>query len=58
MCNQHICAAKQYVNIVFVKPDDTRVSVKAAVGDSMLELAHANNIDIEGTYARCPVIVC
>ena len=41
-------AAKPTINVTFVKPDGTKVAVKAPVGASMLEVAHANNIDIEG----------
>ncbi len=31
-----------------MKPDGVRVTVDAPIGDSMLEVAHANKIDIEG----------
>jgi len=41
-------AAKATINVTFVKPNGTKVTVKAPVGDSMLEVAHANDIDIEG----------
>lgn len=41
-------AVKQHINITFIKADGSKVEVKAPVGDSMLEVAHANNIDIEG----------
>jgi ferredoxin len=34
--------------VTFVKPDGARVTVSAPIGDSMLEVAHANKIDIEG----------
>ena len=36
------------ISVTFVKPDGSRVTVKAPLGDSMLEVAHANKIDIEG----------
>jgi 2Fe-2S ferredoxin len=34
--------------VTFVKPDGVRVVVSAPIGDSMLEVAHANKIDLEG----------
>lgn len=46
-------AAKGVVAIQFVKADGTPVTVSAPVGDNLLEVAHANNIDIEGTRAAC-----
>ena len=36
------------IKVTFVKPDGSRVTVDAPIGDSMLEVAHANKIDIEG----------
>lgn len=45
-------AAKEVINVTFVKPTGEKVTVKAPVGDSMLEVAHANKIDIEGACAR------
>ncbi len=36
------------IKVTFVKPDGSRVTVSAPLGDSMLEVAHANKIDIEG----------
>ena len=36
------------ISVTFVKPDGSRVTVQAPLGDSMLEVAHANKIDIEG----------
>jgi len=53
-CSPVVCAnalagaAKPTIDVVFVKPDGSRVPVKAPIGDSMLEVAHANNIDVEG----------
>lgn len=41
-------AGKKTIKVTFVKPSGDRVTVDAPVGDSMLEVAHANNIDIEG----------
>jgi len=43
-------AAKKTISVTFVKPDGTKQTVKAPVGDSMLEVAHANKIDIEGAF--------
>ena len=31
-----------------MKPDGTRVVAAAPIGDSMLEVAHAHKVDIEG----------
>lgn len=38
--------------MTFVKPDGSKQTVSAPVGDSMLEIAHANKIDIEGARRR------
>ena len=35
-----------------MKPSGEKVTVDAPTGDSMLEVAHANNIDIEGAQRR------
>lgn len=40
-------AAKDF-GVTFVKPNGERVTVRAPIGDSMLEVAHKNGIDIEG----------
>lgn len=47
-------SAKATIGVTFVKPDGTKVAVRAPVGDSMLEVAHANNIDIEGAWTVFP----
>lgn len=46
----HVCsiAAKKSIKVTFVKPDGSKQVVDAPIGDSMLEVAHANSIDIEG----------
>ena len=50
-------------NMTFVYPDGTERTVEAPVGDSVLEIAHANDIDIEGACegfmacSTCHVIV-
>ncbi|MBR71711.1 MAG: 2Fe-2S ferredoxin [Rhodospirillaceae bacterium] len=49
--------------IIFVNPDGTRTEVSAENGQSILEIAHENNIDIEGACegslacSTCHVIV-
>ena len=40
--------AKPTIGITFVLPTGVRVAVRAPLGDSMLEVAHANKIDVEG----------
>lgn len=50
-------------HMVFVEPDGTRHEVEAPIGQSVLEIAHANDIDLEGACegslacATCHVIV-
>ena len=41
-------AKKATIQVTFVKPDGSKQTVSAPVGDSMLEVAHANKSDIEG----------
>jgi 2Fe-2S ferredoxin len=49
--------------MTFVNKDGTRIEVEAPIGLSVLDLAHANNIDIEGACegslacSTCHVIV-
>jgi ferredoxin, 2Fe-2S len=49
--------------MIFVKPDGTRQEVDAPIGLSVLEIAHRNNIDLEGACegslacSTCHVIV-
>ena len=43
--------------MTFVKPDGSKQTVKAPVGDSMLEVAHANKIDIEGASRARPSLL-
>jgi len=40
--------AAEAIKVTFVKPSGEKVTVSAPIGDSMLEVAHANKIDIEG----------
>ena len=50
-------------SVTFVYPDGSERTVDAPVGDSVLEIAHANGIDIEGACegsmacSTCHVIV-
>ena len=39
--------------MIFQYPDGTERKVEASVGDSVLEIAHANDIDIEGACEGC-----
>jgi 2Fe-2S ferredoxin len=41
-------AAKPSIKVTFIKPTGERVTVSAPIGDSLLEVAHANKIDVEG----------
>ena len=49
--------------MTFIDPDGTRREVDAPVGDSVLEIAHRNDVDIEGACegamacSTCHVIV-
>ena len=49
--------------ITFIKTDGTRVEVDAPIGLSVLEIAHRNNIDLEGACegslacSTCHVVV-
>jgi len=49
--------------ITFVKPDGSHIDVEAPIGLSILEIAHRNNIDLEGACegslacSTCHVIV-
>jgi len=38
----------EYVNLIFINKDKSEVPVKAKVGDNLLEIAHQNDIDLEG----------
>jgi 2Fe-2S ferredoxin len=49
--------------IIFVNPDETRLEIEAPAGLSILEVAHQNNIDLEGACegslacSTCHVII-
>ena len=49
--------------VVFIYPDQTRKEIEAPVGISLLEVAHSNDIDIEGACegslacSTCHVVV-
>lgn len=49
-------AAKKSIKVTFVKPDGSKQVVDAPIGDSMLEVAHANSIDIEGKPCRATIV--
>ena len=38
----------EYVNIIYVNKDKSEVKVRAKVGENLLEIAHENDIDLEG----------
>ncbi len=40
-------------SMIFRYPDGTERKVEAPIGDSVLEIAHANDIDIEGACEGC-----
>jgi hypothetical protein len=44
-------AKAKAIKVTFVKPNGERVVVDAPIGDSMLEVAHANKIEIEGPHS-------
>jgi hypothetical protein len=46
--NASAASGKPTINVTFIKPDGSAQTVKAPIGDSMLDVAHANDIDIEG----------
>jgi len=46
------------ISVTFVKPDGSRVVVAAPIGANMLEVAHANKIDIEGAWPAARRRVC
>lgn len=49
--------------VIFIDPNGTRHDVEAPIGDTLLEVAHANDIEIEGacegslSCSTCHVIV-
>lgn len=51
------------MNVTFVDKDGERITVRAPVGENLLEVAHANNVDLEGACegslacSTCHVIV-
>lgn len=38
----------QTVSITFIQPDDTKKTVQAIVGETFLQTAHRNDLDLEG----------
>lgn len=55
--------SQKKVKVFFIKPGDTVVEIEADIGLSILEVAHKNNIDLEGACegslacSTCHVIV-
>ncbi|MBF8246460.1 MAG: ferredoxin family 2Fe-2S iron-sulfur cluster binding protein [Rickettsia sp.] len=55
--------SNETVEIVFVTPDSKEISVQAPIGLSILEVAHMNNLDLEGACegslacATCHVVL-
>ncbi|RKP04069.1 hypothetical protein CXG81DRAFT_8737 [Caulochytrium protostelioides] len=46
--NLHQCKPGEEITIHFVMPSGETIAVDGAPGDNLLELAHANDIDLEG----------
>eukprot|EP01138_Halocafeteria_seosinensis_P004208 gb/GECG01004303.1/.p1 GENE.gb/GECG01004303.1/~~gb/GECG01004303.1/.p1 ORF type:complete len:165 (+),score=12.06 gb/GECG01004303.1/:1-495(+) len=47
------------VPVTFITPDGTRIPVNAPVGDTLLEVAHDNDIEIEGACGgECACSTC
>jgi ferredoxin len=36
--------------VTFITPENKKISVKAAKDENLLDVAHANDIDLEGKY--------
>lgn len=43
------------VSITYVEPDGKETTVEASLGEHLLDVAHANNIELEGTFVCVPV---
>jgi len=43
-----VAADAPTVNVTFLQPDDTKKTVTARVGETLLQTAHSNDIDLEG----------
>lgn len=49
----------QAITLTFVLPDNTEKSVQAKIGDTILEVAHANHIELEGACeGSCSCSTC
>jgi len=61
--NQKANDSDDYVNVHWILKDGTKKTVKGKIGTNLLELAHKNNIDLEGACegslacSTCHVIV-
>ena len=46
----HVGLAAPSIPLTFVTPEGERIDVVAAEGDNILDLAHANNVELEGSF--------
>eukprot|EP00475_Leptophrys_vorax_P002814 TRINITY_DN11591_c0_g1_i1.p1 TRINITY_DN11591_c0_g1~~TRINITY_DN11591_c0_g1_i1.p1 ORF type:complete len:179 (+),score=1.70 TRINITY_DN11591_c0_g1_i1:18-554(+) len=44
-------SAEDSINVTFIQRDGTESTIKVAIGENMLQAAHDNDIDLEGTRA-------
>jgi len=47
---RRLSTAKPTIQVTFVLPTGQRVTVPAPIGDSLLEVAQAHGVDIEGAH--------
>lgn len=47
-----VVARQEAVPIVFVQADGTEKEVMAEIGKNLLDVAHDNNVELEGMYPR------
>jgi hypothetical protein len=45
-----LCHAKSSVSVTFVTPDGDRTTLQVSEGDSLLDIAHEHDIDLEGIH--------
>ena len=49
----------EHISITFITPDEEEIKVSGAVGSTVLEVAHANKIEIEGACGgECACSTC
>ena len=39
------------VRLVYIEPDGTEKTANARIGENLMDVAHENNIDLEGTVS-------